>query len=131
MGKSAPAGKKEKEEEKRRSRILVVDPDFQIREMLQSSLEDIGITVVSAPNAAEGRRQLSAGGCDLAFISVMLADEPGESLAALAASLGTAVIMMSGHPDGIRRGRATGYDFLAKPFGLKQVLSLVLARLSS
>lgn len=121
-------GKKE-EEEKRPPRVLVVDPDFQIREMLQSSLEDLGLEVVSAANAAEGRLQLSAGRCDLAFIAVMLADEPGEALAELAAGGGAAVIMMSGHPDGIRRGRATGHDFLAKPFGLKQVLSLVLAKL--
>jgi DNA-binding NtrC family response regulator len=117
--------------EGRPPRVLVVDPDFQIRDVLQSGLEDIGLEVVCARSGAEAREHLARETYDLAVVAVMLADEPGESLADFIAGVGTQIILISGHPDGIRRGEAAVYDFLAKPFSIKQALRLVLDKLPS
>jgi DNA-binding response OmpR family regulator len=103
-------------------RILVVDADFQIRSLLEGSLAEIGAAVLCAATGGEARRHIAAGAVDLAFISVSLADGDGETLADLLGLAGTRVILMSGHPEGIRRGMATRHVFLAKPFSLREAL---------
>ena len=109
--------------------VLVVDPNYQVRDFLRDCLEDAGLAVRVAERGAEARSILAAMRVDLAFVEVVLADEDGISLADDAAALGTKVILMSGHPNGIGRAMAPTYPFLQKPFRLKDALRLVMLKL--
>jgi DNA-binding NtrC family response regulator len=115
----------------RQPHVLVVDNDFQIRNLLQSTLEDIGLVVLGAGSDAEARGLIAAGPVDFAFIAVLLPDGSGEALGDFLASRGTPVVLMSGHPEGIRRGTSTAHVFLAKPFSVKQVLRHVCEMMPS
>ena len=66
----------------------------------------------------------------LALIAVILPDEMGEALAAEFAARAVPVVLISGHPDGIRRGPASGFPFLRKPFRAKDLLRLTLDHLA-
>ena len=49
-----------------------------------------------------------------------------EAFAAEIAESGIPVVLTSGHPEGMARGRATGYAFLQKPFTVKELRRLTL-----
>jgi DNA-binding NtrC family response regulator len=114
-----------------RRRVLVVDSEWAICEFASAVLADVGVDVSCALTAAEARRIIADGALvGLVFIAVVLPDEPGETLAAFMAESGIPVVLMSGHPEGIARGRASGYAFLEKPFTVKTLLRLVMDILS-
>lgn len=114
-------------EDKASPRVLVVDSEWAICEFIGSVLGDVGVEVLCALTAAEARKLIGGGKpFGLAFIAVLLPDEPGEAFAAEIAESGTPVVLTSGHPEGMARGRATGYAFLQKPFTVKELLRLTL-----
>jgi DNA-binding NtrC family response regulator len=107
--------------------VLVVDREEAICQLIQEVLEDVSFAVSCAATVAEARKLLRRRRrFAIAFIAVRLPDEDGEALAADAAARATAVVLMSGHPDGIERGRASGFPFLAKPFRAKDILRLAI-----
>lgn len=116
-------------EQPRQPSVLVVDPNYHVRDFLRDCLEDVGLAVRIAERGAEARSILAAARVDLAFVEVMLADEDGISLADHAMALGTKVILMSGHPSVIGRDIPASYAFLQKPFRLKDALRLVMLKL--
>ena len=108
-------------------RVLVVDREEAICQLIQTVLEDVSFAVSCAATAAEARKLLRRRRrFAIAFIAVLLPDGEGEALAADAAACATAVVLMSGHPDGIERGRASGFPFLAKPFRAKDILRFAI-----
>jgi DNA-binding NtrC family response regulator len=60
-----------------RGRILVVDDEPDIREMLEVLLGNEGYSVELAPNATEGLRLLETHGYDLVLLDLMLPDRSG------------------------------------------------------
>ncbi len=117
-------------------RILVIDDEAWLREMVHMALEDKGYDVVEADNGAEGvdlaRRCLP----DLILCDVNMDKMDGyRTLASLRDEAGTAsipVILMTGLADnaGMRHGMELGADdYLPKPFTLDDLYAAVEARL--
>src|SRR6266849_5447721 len=116
---SRPARQKKKRSPPRHA--LVVDRE-----------EAIGVTVTCAGGGAAARALLLRHRrFHLAFVAVILPDETGEALAAELAARGVPVVLMSGHPEGIRRGPTSGFPFLRKPFRPKDLLRLALDNLAA
>src|ERR1700730_7553979 len=104
--------------------VLVVDADFQIRDLLGRILEEGGAVVVLAQNGREARDILAKRAVRLAYIALVLPDDDGEQIADVAAALGASVVLMSGHPDAIQRNVSGKYQFLQKPFRIKDIIRL-------
>jgi DNA-binding response OmpR family regulator len=110
-----------------RRHALVVDREEAICQFVRAVLEDIGVDVTCAAGAAAARILLRRRRrFHLALVAVILPDEAGEALAAELAARAVPVVLISGHPDGIRRGPASGFPFLRKPFRAKDLLRLTL-----
>jgi signal transduction histidine kinase len=117
-------------------KILVIDDDDALREIIQLSLEHAGFEVIQADNGALGVRQASAELPDLILCDVRMERMDGyRTLAALRQDSATApipVILMTGMADtaGMRQGMELGADdYLSKPFAVPQLLAAVNARL--
>jgi CheY-like chemotaxis protein len=104
------------------TRVLIVDSERAILDFVAAVLVDLGCTVKCAGSAREAKALANAEKFDLALVEVMLPDGRGEELAGLLRRAGTRTTLMSGHPDGIRLGRAAPDKFLAKPFGVSELL---------
>jgi DNA-binding response OmpR family regulator len=123
-----PARKKRR----RRHHALVVDREEAICQFVGAVLEDIGVDVTCAASASAARAMLRRRRrFHLAFVAVVLPDEPGEALAAELARRAVPVVLISGHPEGIRRGAASGLPFLRKPFRAKELLRLTLDNIAA
>jgi DNA-binding response OmpR family regulator len=110
-----------------RRHALVVDREEAICQFVRAVLEDIGVDVTCAAGAAAARILLRRRRrFHLALVAVILPDEAGEALAVELAARAVPVVLISGHPDGIRRGPASGFPFLRKPFRAKDLLRLTL-----
>ena len=110
-----------------RRHVLVVDREEAICQFVRAVLEDIGVDVTCAAGGAAARTLLRRRRrFHLALIAVILPDETGEALAAELAARAVPVVLISGHPDGIRRGPGSGFPFLRKPFRAKDLLRLTL-----
>jgi len=117
---------------KRRPRrhALVVDREEAICQFVRAVLEDVGVDVTCAASGTAARTLLRRRRrFHLAFIAVILPDEMGEAVAAEFAARAVPVVLISGHPEGIRRGPASGFPFLRKPFRAKDLLRLTLDHL--
>src|SRR5438034_7600788 len=118
------------------TKILVIDDDASLREIIQLSLEHAGFEVIEAENGAHGVQQASAHLPDLILCDVRMEKMDGyRTLAALRQDSVTApipFILMTGQADtaGMRQGMELGADdYLSKPFTVPQLLAAVNARL--
>lgn len=113
------------------ARLLVVDDDEGLRELLVRYLRDNGYEVAGVGDGAAMRRHLAAHPVDLLLLDVMLPGEDGLSLArALTAEGAPAIIMLSARGDEVDRivGLEVGADdYLAKPFSHRELLARVAA----
>lgn len=114
-----------------RSRILVVDDDEDLRELLVRYLTDNGYDVAGVGDAAAAKRYLAAQAVDLLLLDVMLPGEDGLSLAReLGGRGGPSIIMLSARGEEIDRivGLEVGADdYLPKPFSHRELLARVAA----
>lgn len=108
-----------------RGRVLVVDSERAICALVTSVLEDIGYSVVCCATAAEAMRIAREGNIACALIEMMLPDGWGTDAADDIARVKVPVILMSGHPEGVKRG-AGRHAFLQKPFGVQELLRAVV-----
>jgi CheY-like chemotaxis protein len=120
------------------SRILVVDDDESVRQVLRSFIELEGHEVVEADSAISARQALANGTVDLAFLDVSM---PGESGVSLCRSIkedpecqGIKVVILTGY-DGERswrQGLGSGPDlFAVKPVNRERVKVLLAELLPS
>jgi DNA-binding response OmpR family regulator len=109
-------------------RILIVDPEEQIRAILQSALVDAGFATFGADTAAAARAHSRRIGFALAIVELMLADG-GPALLRELQDQGVRTVAMCGHPEGIGRTHELGCPFLQKPFTIKGILGLVATML--
>ncbi|MBL8469502.1 sigma-54-dependent transcriptional regulator [Methyloversatilis discipulorum] len=113
------------------ARILVVDDEMGIRELLSEILRDEGHDVTLAENAAAARAARTAQRPDLVLLDIWMPDTDGISLLkewASGGQLTMPVIMMSGHgtiDSAVEATRIGAMDFLEKPIALAKLLSAV------
>lgn len=116
------------------ARILVVDDDEGICDLLSSALERDGHRVDCAVTAADAHAALDQGHFDLALINNHMREDKGRDLAYRVLSSGAEVLLMTGQPDAIEREWGDKLPFIAKPFELtdcQQRVDLALRSLSA
>jgi two-component system, OmpR family, response regulator len=111
------------------ARILVVDDDPRIRQMLGRYLAQQGYKVNVAAEGAAMRTQLSAGPVDVILLDIVMPGEDGLTLAReIRAKSDVGIIMLTGRDEVLDRvvGLEIGADdYIAKPFHLREVLARV------
>lgn len=112
-------------------RILVVDDDPDMRQMMTQFLQKNGSIALPAATEAEVVKHISGGRIDLILLDVMLGDENGLSICGrLRADQDVPVIMVSALSADHQRMR--GYevgadDYIAKPFNPDLLLARIKA----
>ncbi|KPF69590.1 XRE family transcriptional regulator [beta proteobacterium AAP99] len=119
------------------ARILVVDDEVGIRELLSEILNDEGHEVVSAENAQSARSARATQHFDAILLDIWMPDTDGVTLlkewAGQNALAATPVIMMSGHgtiDTAVEATRIGAIDFLEKPITLTKLLKAVSVALN-
>ncbi|MFZ9887450.1 MAG: ATP-binding protein [Myxococcota bacterium] len=113
-----------------RARILVIDDEENIREILRDILETAEHEVVTAENGTEGLASLDRGGFDLVITDLSLPGMTGYEVASLvkrrASNVMVALVTGWGANLDEVQARTHGVDLmLGKPFRFEQVLLLV------
>jgi DNA-binding NtrC family response regulator len=113
------------------ARILVVDDEADIRELVRDILSEEGYTVEAAANAAEARAACAKQAPDLVLLDIWMPDTDGISLLRewqQAQSVTAPVVMMSGHgtvETAVEATRLGAIDYVEKPLSLAKLLRTV------
>jgi len=113
------------------AKILIVDDEIGIRELLSEILRDEGHDVVLAEDAATARAVRNASCPDMVLLDIWMPDTDGITLLkewAAAGQLTMPVVMMSGHgtiDTAVEATRIGAIDYLEKPIALQKLLSAV------
>ena len=113
------------------AKILVVDDEIGIRELLSDILTDEGYAVETAENAETARRRIGAEEFDLILLDIWMPDTDGVSLLKelkVRNLLHCPVLMMSGHATIETAVEATKFGALAcleKPISMQKLLESV------
>ena len=116
-------------------RILVVDDEVGIRELLRDILQDEGYHVELAENAATARAARLRERPDIVLLDIWMPDCDGISLLkewGNGGLLTMPVVMMSGHgtiDTAVEATRLGAFDFLEKPIALQKLLKTVAVAL--
>ena len=119
----------------REQRVLVVDDEPDIRELLELTLAKMGLGVDSAGSVAEAKERLRATRYQLCLTDMRLPDGEGlelvQHIAGLAGDLPVAVITAHGSAENaVAALKAGAFDYVSKPVGLEQLRTLVRSALS-
>ena len=113
------------------AKILIVDDELGIRELLSEILHDEGHTIEMAKNATEARQLLPTFGPDLVLLDIWMPDTDGVSLLKEWSSNGQLVmpvVMMSGHATidtAVEATKIGAMAFLEKPITMQKLLKAV------
>lgn len=113
-------------------RILMVDDDLRMRELLQRYLSEQGFNIQSVSDAKEMDKRLQSESFDLLILDLMLPGEDGLAICRRlrAANLLTPIIMLTARGDEVDRivGLEMGADdYLPKPFNPRELLARINA----
>jgi two-component system, OmpR family, phosphate regulon response regulator OmpR len=112
-------------------RILLVEDDPRLAEMLSEYLGQAGFRITVAPSGSAALADLAAGGFDGVVLDLMLPDMDGLDVCRQLRSAGdTPVLMLSGRGDAVDRivGLELGADdYLPKPFQPRELLARLRA----
>ena len=115
------------------TRILVVDDEADIRELLRELLGRAGHEVVEAPNGSEALKLFYSEHPDFVILDVQMPILDGwETLARIREVSDVPVLMLTARAeelDKVRGLRAGADDYLTKPFGRQELLARVSANL--
>ena len=119
----------------RESRVLVVDDEPDIRELLELTLIKMGIGVALAGSVGEAKARLQESRFDLCLTDMRLPDGEGLELVRHIATLGfdlpVAVITAFGSAENaVAALKAGAFDYVSKPVALEQLRALVKSALS-
>jgi DNA-binding NtrC family response regulator len=107
-------------------RILVVEDNEDIRDLLRDVLARGGYRFAAAKNGAEMRQALAAGDVDLVVIDVLLGPgETGFALADHAAAAGCAVIITTGDLQYLDKLEKSGHRYILKPYRLDLFMTAI------
>ncbi|NIW23141.1 MAG: response regulator [Gammaproteobacteria bacterium] len=112
------------------ARILIVDDESNIRELLEEILSEEGYEVSTAEDADSARSAYSAQSFDLVLLDIWMPDVDGITLLREWAQDGelVPVVMMSGHgtvDTAVEATRLGAIDYLEKPVSLAKLLRTV------
>ncbi|MDR2259529.1 MAG: response regulator [Azoarcus sp.] len=113
------------------AKLLIVDDEIGIRELLSEILRDEGHDVILAGNAAAARAARNASRPDMVLLDIWMPDTDGITLLrewAAAGQLTMPVVMMSGHgtiDTAVEATRIGAIDYLEKPISLQKLLAAV------
>lgn len=118
------------------ARILVVDDEANIRELLEEILSEEGYEVTTAADAEHARAARRDQSYDLTLLDIWMPDTDGISLLKEWADAGALdpVVMMSGHgtvDTAVEATRLGAFDFIEKPVSLTKLLRTVDKALTS
>ncbi|TAK84043.1 MAG: sigma-54-dependent Fis family transcriptional regulator [Betaproteobacteria bacterium] len=119
----------------RSAKVLVVDDEPDIRELLELTLLKMGLGVASAGSLAEAKERLKDEHYDLCLTDMRLPDGEGLELVrhigGLGVDLPVAVITAHGSAENaVAALKAGAFDYVSKPVGLDQLRALVRSALS-
>jgi len=107
-------------------RILAVEDNKDIRDLLRDVFADGGYRFAVAKDGAEMRRMLSQGDVDLVVIDVILGPgENGFALADEAAAAGFAVIITTGDLQHLDKLEECGHRYVLKPYRLDAFMAVI------
>ncbi|MCB4207838.1 response regulator transcription factor [Arthrobacter sp. UM1] len=114
------------------AKLLVVDDEPNIRELLTTSLRFAGFDVVSAANGRDALAAVEADEPDLAVLDVMLPDMDGFSITRRLRAAGRQfpVVFLTakdGTEDKVQGLTVGGDDYVTKPFSLDEVVARIRA----
>ena len=112
------------------SRILVVEDQPDVLEILAEGLRDAGYEVLCASTAARAREILLSETVDLLLSDWILGSESGRSLGDRASQLGIPSILTTGDPARLAAATEATFPLLAKPFRLAELQELVARTLA-
>ncbi len=113
------------------AKILIVDDEIGIRELLSEILRDEGHDILLAENAAAARAARNAVRPDMVLLDIWMPDTDGITLLkewAANGQLNMPVVMMSGHgtiDTAVEATRIGAIDYLEKPIALQKLLAAV------
>jgi DNA-binding NtrC family response regulator len=115
------------EKQNMKAKILIVDDEADLRNMLTSVLEDL-YDVAQASNGAALQKALSQPAPDVVLLDVKLPDADGLELLPQIKKrwADTEVIVLTGHGTismAVEAGRGGAYNFLSKPFENEKLLA--------
>ncbi len=114
-------------------RILVVDDEQTVRDILQRTLEKEGYDVITAANGQEALDKISQFDVSLVLLDIMMPGLDGfEVLERMPQHLNIPVIMLSGMHDETTKIDSLGLgadDYIAKPFSAGELLARIQAKL--
>ncbi|MDN5963643.1 MAG: response regulator transcription factor [Actinomyces sp.] len=114
------------------ARLLVVDDEPNIRDLLASSLRFAGFDVLSAEDGASAYRLATEESPDLIVLDVMLPDMDGFTVTRRLREAGVTVPVLfltarDDMRDKIQGLTVGGDDYVTKPFGLEEVVARIRA----
>ncbi len=113
------------------SRVLLIDDDERLPELLRSYLEQNGVTLAHAPDGTRGLAMLDQGAWDAVLLDVMMPGMDGlEVCKRIRAKSTVPVIMLTARGDETDRvvGLELGADdYVAKPFSPRELLARLRA----
>jgi two-component system phosphate regulon response regulator OmpR len=115
-----------------KTRILVVDDDLRLRDLLVRYLREQGFEVRAVPDAAAMDKQLSKERTDLVVLDLMLPGEDGLAVCRRLRAQATppAIVMLTAKGDDVDRivGLEMGADdYLPKPFNPRELVARINA----
>ncbi len=107
----------------RRARVLIVEDEPALRELLLDDLAERGYRTVGAEDLATARRRMDSDGCEVVVSDLRLPDGDGMELVAEAASAQgrPGIVLMTAFgsiPQAVEALKAGADDFLTKPLDL-------------
>ena len=106
------------------ARLLVVEDQTDVGDVLTEALRTHGFDVVTVGDATSARAALNAEKFDLMIADMVIPGRRDGELANDAWAKGLQVVLMSGHPDRIAEAHGR-FAFLAKPFSLDALFDVV------
>jgi response regulator RpfG family c-di-GMP phosphodiesterase len=112
---------------KARSRVLIVDDEIYIQEIMKATLEGAGFDCVAVGSAESALEELAKQHFDLAFTDIRMPGKQGtDLLKEIRAAYPEIVVIMITALDSADTAVGTirmgAYDYIVKPFNLEQVL---------
>jgi len=117
----------------RHQKVLVVDDEPTLCQLLQEALEGVGFEVHTAASVREGKAALEMGSVDLVVLDVMMPEESGFELLSWMRREqqdSTPVILLTGvsaEEDKLRAFNLDADDYVVKPFSLPEFIARIRA----
>ena len=113
-------------------RVLLVEDDRSLAEIVVSGLHEQHLTVIVAASAREGRERVELGEFDVIVLDVMLPDGSGFDLCAWIRGRGitTPILMLTARDavdDRVSGLDAGADDYLTKPFAFRELVARIRA----